>query len=348
VPKSAAPTPTSASEPTSETHPTSVAPGLTVVAAGVAAAYALHQLLPSVSPLMLSLLLGALLTNVGLTRPAFAAGLRFSGKRLLRIGLVLLGLQLAVPQVVALGGPILLLVVGSVAASFAATLWLARRLGLSAHRSLLVATGSSICGASAVVAVHGVFDSEEEGEEDVMAAIGIVTVFGSLSILALPLVGVRLGLDDATFGMWAGASIHEVAQVVAAASAVGPTALAPAVVVKLARVVLLAPLVAGVSIWARRSESVRRRSGAQPPIVPLFVIGFLAATVLRSTGVLPGEVVDAAAVVQTVLLSGGMFAMGASVRLAAMVRGGGPGLLVGLVSTLLIAALSLAGLLLLT
>lgn len=320
---------------------TALVPGVAVVATGVAIAYGLHALLPSVSPLMFSLLLGALLTNIGLARPAFAAGFRFSGKRLLRMGLVLLGLQLAVPQVVALGGPVLLLVAGTVVVSFVGTNWLGRRLGLSRERSLLVATGFSICGASAVVALHGVTDSDEE---DVMTAISLVTIFGSLSIVALPLLQGPLGLDEATFGMWTGASVHEVAQVVATASAVGSAALAPAVIVKLARVVLLAPLVAGVSIWARRANK-GRQGRSRPPIVPLFVVAFLAAMGLRSTGAVPDAALDVAAVLQSVLLSGGMFAMGASVRLAALVRAGGPGLAVGLLSTVLIMGISYVGLL---
>lgn len=309
---------------------------------GVAIAYALHQLLPSVSTLMIALVLGALVTNLGLGRPAFAAGFRFSVKRLLRLGIVLLGLQLAVPQVLALGGPVLLVVVGTVAVTFVGTNWLGRRLGLSTERSLLVATGFSICGASAVAAMDGVTESDEQ---DVMTAIALVTIFGSLTIVALPLLQVPLGLDAELFGLWSGASVHEVAQVVATASAVGSAALAPAVVVKLTRVVLLAPLVAGVSLWMRRSAAKSRDQGTRPPLVPLFVFGFLATMGLRSTGLLPEAVLDVAATGQTLLLAAAMFGMGASVRLGALLRTGGPGLLLGLASTVTIAVVALLGLL---
>lgn len=315
---------------------------MAVVVAGVAIAYALHELLPSVSTLMIALVMGALVTNLGLGRPSFAPGFRFSVKRLLRLGIVLLGLQLAVPEVLALGGPVLLVVVGTVAVTFVGTNWLGRRLGLSKERSLLVATGFSICGASAVAAMDGVTESDEE---DVMTAIALVTIFGSFAIVALPLLQVPLGLDARLFGLWSGASVHEVAQVVATASAVGSAALAPAVVVKLTRVVLLAPLVAGVSLWMRRSAATSGAQDTRPPLAPLFVLGFLATMGLRSTGVLPDVVLEVAATAQTLLLTAAMFGMGASVRLKALLRAGGPGLLLGLASTVMIAVVALLGLL---
>jgi uncharacterized integral membrane protein (TIGR00698 family) len=312
------------------------------VVVGVAVAYAVHELLPSVSTLMIALVLGALVTNLGLGRPAFAPGFRFSVKRLLRLGIVLLGLQLAVREVMALGGSVLLVVVGTVAVTFVGTNWLGRRLGLSRERSLLVATGFSICGASAVAAMDGVAESDEE---DVMTAIALVTIFGSLAIVALPLLQVPLGLDAELFGLWSGASVHEVGQVVATAGAAGSAALAPAVVVKLTRVALLAPLVAGVSLWMRRSAATSGGQGVRPPLAPLFVLGFLATMGLRSTGVLPEPVLDVAATVQTLLLTAAMFGMGASVRLRALLRAGGPSLLLGLASTVMIAAVALLGLL---
>ena len=330
--------------PVAATHGryTRLTSGLAVVGVGVALAYGLHRLLPSVSPLMIALVLGALVTNAGLGRPGFVPGFRFAVKRLLRLGIVLLGLQLAAPQVLALGAPVLVVVVATVAVTFVGTNWLGRRLGLSAHRSLLVATGFSICGASAVAAMDGVSGSDEE---DVMTAISLVTIFGSIAIVALPLLQARLGLEAEVFGLWSGASVHEVAQVVATASAVGSAALAPAVVVKLTRVVLLAPLVAGVSLWVRRSAAADGDTGPRPPIAPLFVVGFLSAMGLRSLGTVPDEVLDVAATVQTLLLTAAMFGMGASVRLRTMVRAGGPGLALGALSTVLIAAIALLGLL---
>lgn len=132
--------------------------------------------------------------------------------------------------------------------TFTATRWLGRRLGVPPARALLVATGFSICGASAVAAMEPVADGDEQ---DTGIAIALVTLCGSLAILLLPALRGPLGLDPTAFGSWVGASVHDVGQTVATADRV-PGALTAAVVVKLSRVVLLAPLVTGVSLARNR------------------------------------------------------------------------------------------------
>jgi uncharacterized integral membrane protein (TIGR00698 family) len=169
-----------------------------------------------------------------------------------------------------------------------------------------------------------------------------VTMFGSLAIVVLPLLKGPLGLTDAEFGSWTGASVHDVAQTVATASVIGPAALAPAVIVKLTRVVLLAPIVAGMSLWRRRTTPVP--AGARrPPIVPLFVLGFLAMIGLRSSGALPAGVLDVAQTVETLLLAAALFGLGSSVNLRTLFRTGGKAALLGLYSWILIAGMAYAG-----
>lgn len=316
----------------------SLVPGLAVVAGGVVAAIGINALLPTVSALMAALVLGAVLTNIGLPTAPLTPGLTFAAKRVLRIGIVVLGVQLSIPAVLKLGLPVLLLVLVTVAVTFVGTQWLGRRFGLSRQRSLLVATGFSICGAAAVAAMDGVIDSDEE---DVMTAVSLVTIFGSAMIVLLPLANGLLHLSQPSFGIWSGASVHEVAQVVAAAGAVGSAALATAVVVKLTRVVLLAPLIAGVSLWRRRTAQAAGTK--KPPIVPLFVVGFLAMMVLRSVGAIPDVLLAPLKTIQTVLFTAALFGMGSAVRLRALVRTGWPGLALGAVSSVLIAVVALVG-----
>jgi uncharacterized membrane protein YadS len=170
----------------------------------------------------------------------------------------------------------------------------------------------------------------------------MVTLFGSAAILLLPLLQHPLGLGPASYGVWSGASVHEVAQVVAAASAAGPTALGLATVVKLTRVVLLAPLIAGYSAVHRRGS--REDVHAQrPPLVPLFVIGFVAMVGLRSTGVLPGALLDGAKVVTTLLLTGALFGLGTAVHVPSLLRTGGRAVGLGAASTVVAVGTSLLG-----
>lgn len=313
-------------------------PGLLVVAAATAIAFAAARLIPGVNPSSVAVVLGALLANVGLHRPVLHRGTRLAGQRLLRLAVVLLGLQLAVPQLLSLGLAGLAVVGVTVAATFTGTRLLGRLLRVPPARALLVATGFSICGASAVAAMSEVAGGDDD---DTGVAVALVTLCGSLAILVLPALRSPLGLDPGAFGSWVGASVHDVGQTVATAGRV-PGALTAAVVVKLSRVVLLAPLVAAVG-YARRREIAGADRGRRPPVVPLFVVGFLAAIGLASTGLLPAPMLAGAKAVQTVLLTAALVGLGTGIHLPTLRRTGGRALILGLLSWLLVAAVAYAG-----
>ena len=214
-------------------------------------------------------------------------------------------------------------------------------LSLSWTQRFLIGCGFSICGAAAVAAADGVIDADEE---EVLTAVALVVIFGTCMIPVIPLLSRAIGLSDTDAGMWAGGSIHEVAQVVAAGGAIGGGALTVAVVVKLARVVMLAPVMALVSVRARRVS--RGGDVRRPPLVPLFVIGFLACAALRTTGVLPDAFIASAKFTQTALLTAAMFALGAGVNIAALRKVGIRPFLLALISTAWVACVALAGVLL--
>ncbi|WP_211373596.1 putative sulfate exporter family transporter [Cellulomonas fimi] len=345
-------------------------PGLFLVAAATAMSLRVSVAVPVVSSLILAIVLGVVVRNVGALPPRVAVGTRWATKRLLRAGVVLLGLQLSVPEVLALRPGELVTILVTVVVTFLGTRWVGAQIGASRALSLLVATGFAICGASAVAAMSAVIrpdgangkatgggtTAEETTEDDVATAIAMVTLFGAVTLFALPLAQGAAGLDDHQMGVWIGASVHEVAQVVAAASAVSTAALTVAVVVKLGRVVLLAPLVAAVGALERRRAVVGDVAGgtgdgsrtSRPPVVPLFVVGFLAMVVVRSVGLLPAAVLDAAAIATTLLLAGAMFGLGTGVHVATLARTGGRALALGAASTTIAVTVSLAGIRLLT
>lgn len=306
-----------------------------------------------VSALVVAVVLGVLVRNAGLLRPAVVPGVAWAATRLLRAGVVLLGLQLSVPAVLDLGGGGLLVILGTVAATFTATLLLGRVLQVPRVMTLLVATGFAICGAAAVAAMSAVADPEGEHEDDTATAIALVTLFGSVALVVLPLLVPVVGFGDREAGLWIGASIHEVAQVVAAGSAVSAAALAAATVTKLGRVVLLAPLVAGAGVVLRARQGVvvgGRATGRsvadaapatrRPPVLPLFVAGFLLAVLVRSTGLVPDTVLDVVKVITTVLLTGAMFGLGTGVHLRVLVRTGGRAAALGAGSTVVAAVVA--------
>ncbi|MDA2803976.1 YeiH family protein [Nocardiopsis suaedae] len=327
-------------------------PGALLVAAGVAAAMGVHAIMPGAGALVVALVLGAVLANVGLVPDRARPGLKAAAKTPMRAGIVLLGLGLSLPDVLALGGPVLLVVAGGLVATFGATVAMGRVLGIGPERRMLIAAGVSVCGASAVAAAN---DAVGGDDDDVATAVALVTVFGTVAIPVLPALAAAFGLGPDLTGMWIGASVHEVGQVAAAAGAVGGTALATAVVVKLTRVVLLAPLMVALGVWRRRravaaagpdgaDSGSGRATPRRPPLVPLFVVGFLAAAALGGTGWLPGSVLAVGGVVQTILLSAGLFAMGAGVHLPTLAKSGARPLALGAVSSVFIATAALGGL----
>ncbi len=348
----------------------SLAPGLAVVAAGVAVALWVGSLQSVLGPLVVALVLGILLGNSGRYTPALRPGVTTGTKKLLRAGVVLLGLQLALPDIVALGLPVLGLIVACVALSYVLTLHLGLRLGLTRAGATLMAAGFSICGASAIAGLQGVVDADDD---ETAGAVAMVTLYGSLMIAVLPLLGGLLGLGEDRFGLWAGLAVHEVAQVVAVAGTAGAAALAVATVVKLGRVLMLAPVAAVASLGERRRAAARSgsgpqagsadgpvgggspkgtagtvpRGGSRPPVVPLFVLGFLALVAVRSLGILPDAVLDGGRTLTTVLLAAGMFGLGAGIDVRRLARTGGRFAVVGALSTALLAGGSLLGVLLL-
>jgi uncharacterized integral membrane protein (TIGR00698 family) len=308
--------------------------------------FVIHWNFETVSPLVAALVLGVLIGNIISIPKIFVSGQKFAAKKVLRFGIVLLGTQLALKQVVDLGGRELIVVVGVVALTFLGTLWLGPRIGVSKSLSLLIATGFSICGASAVAAMEGVVEADEE---EVTYAIALVTLCGSLAIVLLPLLRNVLGLSDPQlFGTWVGASVHDVAQVIATSSTGGDTAVQAATVVKLSRVVLLAPIVACVSIWVRRSSSglvakTKKTDKKHVSVVPLFVVGFLVMIAVRTTGVIPDNWLSKLKTIEQVCLASALVGLGSDVRIAKLIKVGGRPLLLALISWFGIAVVSLIG-----
>ncbi|WP_433239777.1 YeiH family protein [Streptosporangium sp. CA-135522] len=327
-----------------------LAPGLGAAVAVVILSTSLSRIMPGVSPAVVAVVCGVALTNLGGLHRSLRPGLRFVSRRLLRLAIVLLGLQIALPEVLALGWRALTVIAVATGGTFLVTRWLGGRLGVNPRRSLLIATGVSVCGAAAVAAMHEVAGSDDD---DVASAVSVVVLYGSASIVALPPLARLLGLTEHQFGMWTGASVHEVAQVAAIGAAAGAGVLASAVVVKLARVILLAPIVALTSAALRRAEVARPsvpsapgspavEAGRRPPVMPLFVAGFITMVIVRSAGVVPAGVTQVLPQVTGLLLAAALFGLGTGVNIRELARGG-RSLLLGGMATAVIGVISLLG-----
>ncbi|MFN4309915.1 MAG: YeiH family protein [Ferrovibrio sp.] len=280
-------------------------PGLLCVALVVLLAHiAQAAIQPGIFGLGTMAFIGGMALASILSLPAnVAPGLQVATKPLLRFAVMLLGLQMSVDGLVAIGWPVLLALLLLVIVTLALVRAMTRLMRIDAGLGLLIAVGSAICGASAILATNQIL---RQDERRVAFAVACITIFGTVSVLVLPLAGQVLGLTHDAYAVWAGAAIHEVAQVAAAASYGGTDVSPLAIAVKLARVLLLPAAVLGLA-WLSESPAHSSRGRAK---VPGFVFGYAACVVLSSTGMIPIGVLDMVKTATALLLAVSLAAIG--------------------------------------
>ncbi|MEI5677941.1 MULTISPECIES: YeiH family protein [unclassified Mesorhizobium] len=316
-------------------------PGLALTAIIAATGFVLREI-PGVSvfsPMILAIVIGIAFHNLVGTPAKTKAGVVFSLRRVLRLAIILLGLQLTAAQIAEVGASGIAIIATTLIATFVFTVRLGRMLGVERRLAELIAAGTSICGASAVIATNTVTRAPDE---DVAYAVACVTMFGSIAMFTYPLLPGLLGLDAHAYGLWAGASIHEIAQVVAAAFQEGQSAGEFGTVAKLSRVMLLAPVVLSLGLMATRRA---RRNGnsqmtAKAP-VPWFVLGFIAMVAFNSAVTIPAEAKSVIVMATTFMLSMALAAMGLETDIAKLRAKGFRPLVLGLTAFLFIATFSL-------
>jgi uncharacterized integral membrane protein (TIGR00698 family) len=320
-------------------------PGLLFAFTLAAVAFELRNLLgvTALSPLIVAIVLGIALRNTVGVPGAFKPGVVFSTRRILRFAIVLLGLQLSFAQLVKVGTVGLAVIAVTLACTFVFTVWLGHRLGIDRKLAQLIATGTSICGASAIIATNTVTGASDE---DVACAVACVTVFGSASMLLYPALAGLLQLTPHAFGLWAGASIHEIAQVVAAAFQNGVASGHFGMIAKLSRVMLLAPMILVLGYFSARhlrtidGDGVKRSTPQRVPR-PWFVLGFIVMMLFNTFDLIPH--VEKTYLVQatTFLLTVAVATMGLETDLGKLRAKGWRPLLVGAGSWLFISIFSL-------
>lgn len=315
-----------------------IVPGLALTAAIAAAAFSLRALpgVSALSPMILAILIGMVFHNVFRTPAIAKPGVAFSLRRVLRLAIILLGMQLTAQQVIAVGGAGIAVIAVTLVSTFVFTTYAGRLLGVDAKLTQLIAAGTSICGASAVIATNTVTDGSDE---DVAYAVACVTVFGSIAMFGYPLLINLLHLTPHAYGLWAGASIHEIAQVVAAAYQDGTQSGDFGTIAKLTRVMMLAPVVLTLGLLVRRRGN-GNQARAQVPM-PWFVVGFIALIIVNSLVTIPAGIKAPVGLVTTFALSMALAAMGLETDIRKLRAEGFRPLLLGLLAFFFISGFSL-------
>lgn len=322
-------------------------PGLALAVSLAALATLLHRApgLGLFSPMILAIVAGMLFHNIIGTPAKARAGVTFAMRPVLRFAIILLGFQISAQQIVDVGASALIVIALSLGATFLFTSWLGARMGVPPALTQLIAAGTSICGASAVIATNMVTRARDE---DVAYAVACVTIFGSIAMLTYPLLTRALQLDTHSYGLWAGASIHEIAQVIAAGFQDGQAAGEFATIAKLSRVLLLAPMVMAIGVWSARQAKRGGAGGADDAAtprtkapIPWFALGFVVMVGVNSLVSIPAAAHNALVTVTGFLLATALAAMGLETDIAKLKAEGWRPFLLGLSAFLFIAGFSL-------
>ncbi|GGB43990.1 membrane protein [Roseibium aquae] len=251
--------------------------------------------------MLLALLIGIALNFLSEDGPC-KAGIAFGSKQMLRLGVALLGLRISFDMVAALGLPVVGLVVCGTLATIAFGITFARAFGFDRSFGFLSAGAVAICGASAAMAIAAVLPRDSDSENRLVFTVVGVTILSTIAMILYPVVSQGLGFDDRMSGVYLGATIHDVAQVVGAGFSVSEETGETATLVKLLRVAMLAPVVLAALLIIRNTSGKRAADGPKVPLIPAFVAGFVLLAVINSTIDLPDMIADGSAAVSRWLL----------------------------------------------
>ena len=290
-------------------------------------------------PAMLYALLFGMAFNFLTEDERFARGIYFASRNILRIGVALLGLRITTTEVMDLGWPVVALIVVTVVATILIGLLIGRAFGLKTGQSALSAGAVAICGASAALAISSVLPTHKDHERNTIMTVAGVTALSTVAMVVYPVFVTYLQYDNATAGVFLGATIHDVAQVVGAGYIISDQTGEISTLVKLIRVACLVPVVVVISLITHRS---RAESPDRRPLLPWFLIAFVILVIVNSMGWVPSAAQSVLTPVSSWCLLTAVAALGVKTSLKALADVGPVGVMV--IQTLLLAGLVIGGL----
>lgn len=314
-------------------------PGLALVLALAIIARTIGEALPLLGGAVCGILLGVLVRMHWTPSPRYRPGIAFASRNGLQVSIVLLGFGLDFAVIARTGLASLPVTLATLGVAFATAWWLGRALRIPARLGTLVGVGTAICGASAIAATSPILRADEH---ETAYALSTIFLFNLVAVLLFPLLGHALQLSDVGFGTWAGTAINDTSSVVAAGYAYSREAGDVATVVKLTRATLIVPVcvvLAVVMAWQSRRDGGDRL--ALRRVVPWFVLWFLAASALRSAGLIPTALLPSLQAIAGFLMVMALSAVGLSADLKRMATTGIRPILLGLGVWLAVAASSL-------
>jgi len=264
-------------------------PGLALCIALAVPAWYLGRIFPLAGGPILGIMLGIILANLGLPFPTnnFKAGIQISSKKALQVAIVLLGFQMNLLNVLALGTQALLLLLAVIAAALVTVHLTGRLIALRGNEQILIGVGTAICGGSAIAAASPIIKAKED---EVARAISVIFLFNVIAAFSFPVFGHLAGMTDLQFGMWAGSAINDTSSVVAASFAYSDEAGGIATVVKLTRTLMIIPFCLALSVLQNRKSKEASGKLQIGKTFPWFVAGFVIASIIRTMDFIPANI----------------------------------------------------------
>ncbi|MBR0714620.1 putative sulfate exporter family transporter [Bradyrhizobium liaoningense] len=294
---------------------------------------------PYVEALVMAILLGMAVRSFWKPSQRWQAGIAFSAKQLLEVAVMLLGASISFAAIAASGIALLASIAAVVVIALAVSFSLSRLLGLGTRLSILIACGNSICGNSAIAAVAPIIGADSD---EIASSISFTAILGVMMVLGLPLLIPLLHLSATQYGILAGLTVYAVPQVLAATLPAGLVSTQIGTLVKLMRVLMLGPVVIGLSLFvSRRGGAQKKSSVGFFRLVPWFILGFLALATLRSLEVVPISVVSPLTTITGFLTVVSMAALGLGVDVRVLANVGGRVTAAVTLSLMLLLAISI-------
>ena len=300
-------------------------------------AYFLGQEFPIIGGPVFGILLGILFA--GLHRPQkLEPGIQFTGKKILQYSIILLGFEMNLFHVLDIGSQSFSVMIFTLLTSFLVAWGVGRLLGLDRDTTTLIGAGTAICGGSAIAAVAPVIEAKDK---DIVFSISTIFLFNVIAVFLFPFLGHLIGMSDLGFGMWAGTAINDTSSVVAAGYSYSDAAGSYATIVKLTRTLMIIPITLALGLYQAKKSRQAGEGFSLGRIFPLFVLGFLAASIVSTSGVLGETAAHFLGQAGKFCIAVAMAAIGLNTRLGELVKNGLAPILLGLACWAAVAVVSL-------
>ena len=307
-------------------------PGVLLSVAVAAVACLIESLLPIhvIGSAVIAMFIGMILNHFLKNAKIFNSGLKLTSKKILKLAIILLGLSLNVKTIFEVGKMSLLVMVFTLLTCFGGGYFIGKALGLNWKLSNLISAGTGICGGSAIAAISGVIDADDN---DVAYAMSATFLFDMAMIVLFPIMGMAMGMSDEAFGIWAGTAVNDTSSVVATGYAFSEGAGDFATMVKLTRTLAIIPTVvtfALIQLRIKKREAMARSENTEElkadfklrKIFPWFILGFLAMAIVASIFAIPEAVVSATKGTSKFLMVCALSAIGLNTSFSGMKKAG--------------------------